>query len=95
MNDCIHASHCRLDRHLIIDIANQNFHALREYAQCRSIDRKGTDLTAFLVRRMDDTTGYNNLSASSLYRENFLSADISCASWLSAVAMMILSCGSL
>ena len=39
--------------------------------------------------------GYNNLSASSLYRENFLSADISCAFWLSAVAMMILSCGSL
>ena len=95
MNDCIHALHRRLDRRLIRDIANQNFYALWECARCRRIDRKGTNLTACLVQRMDDTTGYNNLSASSLYRENFLSADISCASWLSAVAMMILSCGSL
>ena len=55
MNDCIHALHCRLDRHLISDIANQNFYALREHACCRSINRKGTDPEPCLMQRMDNT----------------------------------------
>ena len=56
MNDCIHALHRRLDRHLISDIANQNFYTLREHARCRSIERKGTDMETCLIQRMDGTT---------------------------------------
>ena len=55
VNDCIHALHCRLDRHLISDIANQNFYALREHAGCRSIERKGADLISGLMQRVDNT----------------------------------------
>jgi len=40
---------------LISDIANQNFYDFREYARFRSINRKGTDLAACLVQRVDDT----------------------------------------
>ena len=55
MNDCIHATHCRLDCHLISDIANQNFYALREHARCRSIEREGADPATCLIQSMNDT----------------------------------------
>ena len=55
MNDCIHALHRRLDRHLISDIANQNFYVMRESARCRSINREGTDPEPCLIQSMDDT----------------------------------------
>ena len=54
MNDCIHASHCRLDRRLISDIANQNFYTSREHARCRSIEREGTDPETCLIQSMND-----------------------------------------
>ena len=55
MNDYIHALHSRLDGHLISDIANQNFHALRKHARFRGINRKGTNLTSCLIQSMNDT----------------------------------------
>jgi len=54
MNDCIHALHRRLDCHLISDIANQNFYALREHARCRNINRKGTDPEPWLVQILNN-----------------------------------------
>jgi hypothetical protein len=54
MNDCIHAPHRRSDRHLVSDIANQYFYALREHASCRSIKGEGANSTSCLLKRVDN-----------------------------------------
>ena len=55
MNDCLHASHCRLNRHLVSYIADQNFYVLREHARCRSIYREGMDPETCVIQSVNDT----------------------------------------
>jgi len=43
-----------LDRHLISDIANQHFYALREHARGRSIKRERTDMETHLIQSVNN-----------------------------------------